>query len=117
MTHPGLLHRFGLALTLAVALGSLGCESDTLPADLGPGIDAAVDGGCGPTAPSGSDPQCVFETCFGGLTCVNGPCPFDCCTAEGTLDTCFITDGYECNVAPAVECGGGTCVQSGETCP
>lgn len=77
---------------------------------------ALRDAGCGPEAPTGPDPQCVVETCFGGLQCVNGPCSYPCCVS-GRLEECELLDGYECNVPPPIDCGGGTCVSAGELCP
>jgi hypothetical protein len=97
-------------LVLAASCGG-SSTSDAGPPDGGP-----RDAGCGPLEPSGTAPECVRETCFGGRTCVNGPCPYPCCNA-GTLETCFIGDGFECAAAPAVDCGGGTCVAPGESCP
>lgn len=77
---------------------------------------ALRDAGCGPEAPTGAGPECVRETCFGGLTCVNGPCPYPCCVG-GRLEECELATGYECNVAPPMDCGGGACVQAGQPCP
>jgi len=92
--------------------GDAGASSDA-------GVDASRprrDAGCGPVAPSGADPECVLETCFGGRVCVNGPCPLPCCVG-GRLMECDVADGLECATPPPMDCGGGTCVQAGEPCP
>ncbi len=104
-----------------LALLALACGGGSPDADGGGAgsIDAGRplrDAGCGPVAPTGPDPECVMETCFGGLQCVNGPCPIPCCM-DGRLETCQLANGYECNVPAPMDCGGGTCVGFGEPCP
>jgi len=108
------------SIVLAVLLASCG---DGGGEDAGAGRDAGGDAGralrdagCGPVAPSGSAPECVMETCFGGQVCVNGPCPLPCCVG-GRLMECDVADGFECATPPPMDCGGGTCVQAGEPCP
>jgi hypothetical protein len=51
---------------------------------------------------------------YGGEDCC-GVCPYSCCV-DGMIGTC-LNMGYECNQAPPVACGGGTCVNPGELCP
>ena len=108
------------SLLLACALAA--CTDTSAPPDgsvadgfIEDGTIGRRDAGCGPVSVP-TDPECVMDTCTGGLTCVGGPCPYVCCAA-GRLETCEHLEGYECNVPQPMDCGGGTCVGAGMVCP
>jgi len=75
---------------------------------------ARRDANCGPVASTRS--ECVMDSCSGGLTCVNGPCPYPCCLG-GRLETCELIDGVACDMRAPMDCGAGTCVSAGNPCP
>jgi len=101
-------------------IGACGAShSVDTPSDAGPDAPPAIPPDAPPTIPGEGGAGSCEWTDVGGrreLTCVGGPCPFDCCTG-GLLATCWIGQGYECAVAAATDCGDGTCVSPGGVCP
>lgn len=111
-------------VALALLLGACSSDDDGRPADASmpdaPSIDSGPDAWSYDASLDASGDSGGFGSCqpnmFGGRDCVGGPCPYPCCQ-DGALETCFISNGSECGVVMAIDCGGGRCVYPGEECP
>lgn len=68
----------------------------------------------GATTTSRGSGYCTYDA-RGVSECVGGDCAVGCCV-DHMFSTCTVPEGYECGIAPAEDCGDGTCADPWEGC-